>query len=115
MPERVALLARHDVALWDVLESCERKGSLDSAIRAPKLNDFDALFGRCPGIGRILFNGGTAEGLFMKRGARYLEGREWARMPSTSPAYTLSYDRKLALWREGLAGACVNDQKGWSI
>ncbi len=102
IPARVALLERHGVALWDVLESCEREGSLDSAIREPTMNDFDALFERCPKIDRVLFNGGTAERLFMKRGAAYLAGREWARMPSTSPAYTLSYERKLAQWRQAL-------------
>ena len=102
IPERVALLERHDVALWDVLESCERRGSLDSAIREPAANDFEALFERCPKIGRILFNGGTAERLFMKHGAAFLAGREWARMPSTSPAYTIPYERKLAQWRQAL-------------
>ncbi len=102
IPARVALLERHDIALWDVLESCERRGSLDSAIREPAANDFDGLFRRCPRIERVLFNGGTAERLFMKHGAAYLAGREWARMPSTSPAYTLSYERKLTQWRQAL-------------
>ena len=99
---RRALLWRHGIALWDVLESCERVGSLDSAIRKPCLNDFDGLFQRCPCIARVLFNGAFAQRLFMTHCAQYLEGRSWARMPSTSPAYTLSYERKLAQWREGL-------------
>ena len=102
IPGRVALLERHDIALWDVLESCEREGSLDSAIREPAVNDFGKLFDRCPKIDRVLFNGDTAERLFLKHGAAFLAGREWARMPSTSPAYTLSYERKLALWRQAL-------------
>ena len=102
IPGRIALLERHGLALWDALHSCEREGSLDSAIRAPQANDFAALFERCPGIERVLFNGGTAARLFIKHAGAYLNGREWARMPSTSPAYTLSYERKLALWREAL-------------
>ena len=102
IPARIALLQRHQIALWDVLESCERRGSLDSAIRQPRPNDFSALFQRCPGIGRILFNGGTAERLFMKYGRDWLDDRACARLPSTSPAYTLSYERKLALWRHAL-------------
>ena len=102
IPARVSILEKHDIALWDVLESCERAGSLDSAIRAPKPNDFDGLFRRCPKIRRVLFNGATAHGLFMKHGRQWLDGREWARMPSTSPAYTLSYERKLAQWRQAL-------------
>ena len=102
IPRKVALLERHDIALWDALRSCEREGSLDSAIREPEPNDFAALFERCPHIGRILFNGATAHRMFVKYAGEYLSGREWARMPSTSPAYTLSYERKLALWRDGL-------------
>ena len=38
IPGKVALLTRHDIALWDVLQSCERQGSLDSAIRQPTPN-----------------------------------------------------------------------------
>ena len=100
--EKRALLVENGIALWDALGACEREGSLDSAIRRPEPNDFEALFAACPGIGRVLFNGGTAKRLFLRAGARFLEGREWMLMPSTSPAYTLSYERKLALWRAAL-------------
>lgn len=102
IPAKVALLERHDIALWDVLQSCEREGSLDSAIREPMPNDFGALFEQCPGINRILFNGGTAKRLFFKYCSEYLTGRSWAQPPSTSPAHTMTYERKLALWRNAL-------------
>ena len=100
--DRKALILNHQLALWDSLTACEREGSLDSAIRQPELNDFGALFRECPRIQRVLFNGGTAHRLFMKAGKPFLDGREWAVMPSTSPAYTLSYERKLAQWRQAL-------------
>lgn len=100
--EKVALLLNHRLALWDALSACRREGSLDSAIREPELNDFETLFNRCPGIGLVLFNGGTARRLFMKAGAPLLAGKRWLAMPSTSPAYTLKYERKLALWRQAL-------------
>ena len=102
IPEKVALLHRRGIALWDVLDSCEREGSLDSAIRQPMPNDFTALFQRCPKIGRVLFNGGAAHRLFMRYNRASLAGRPWLKLPSTSPAYTLNYERKLALWREAL-------------
>lgn len=105
VPGKIALLESHGVALWDALQSCEREGSLDSAIRAPQANDFAGLFERCPGISKVLFNGSAARTLFMRCAARYLDGRSWAQLPSTSPAYTLSYERKLALWRVALCGA----------
>ena len=97
-----ALLLRNRVALWDALTACRREGSLDSAIREPELNDFDGLFRGCPQIEKVLFNGGTAHSLFMRYRGTLLEGRTWARLPSTSPAYTMSYERKLALWRQAL-------------
>ena len=100
--EKRSLILDNRLALWDSLTACEREGSLDSAIRRPELNDFGGLFARCPGIERVLFNGGTAYRLFMKAGGNYLDGRAWAVMPSTSPAYTLSYERKLAQWRQAL-------------
>ena len=102
IPARIALLEHHDLALWDALYSCQRAGSLDSAIREPLPNDFGALFERCPKIERVLFNGATAHRMFMKTNARFLDGRAWVKLPSTSPAYTLSYERKFALWREAL-------------
>lgn len=100
--EKKALIVDHQLALWDSLTACEREGSLDSAIRQPELNDFAGLFQACPDIRRVLFNGGTAHRLFMRAGRPFLEGREWQVMPSTSPAYTLSYERKLAQWRQAL-------------
>ena len=102
IPAKTALLEENGIALWDVLHSCEREGSLDSAIRSVEPNDFAGLFEKCPGIGKILFNGGTARALFQRHCGAYLRDRAWAQMPSTSPAYTLSLERKLALWRRGL-------------
>ena len=50
----------------------------------------------------LCLNGGAAERLFMKVGRAWLCGRDCLRLPSTSPAYTLSYERKLAQWRQAL-------------
>lgn len=102
--EKRALLTGHRVALWDVARSCVRPGSLDSAMRDVEPNDFDSLYARCPKIERILFNGDTARKLYMRLVGRMPEGCDWARMPSTSPAYTLPYARKLEAWRAGMEG-----------
>lgn len=102
--EKCALLIGHRVALWDVARSCVRPGSLDSAMRDVLPNDFDSLYARCPKIERILFNGDTARKLYMRLVGRMPEGCDWARMPSTSPAYTLPYARKLEAWRAGMEG-----------
>ena len=51
---------------------------------------------------RVLFNGAAAESLFFRFCGETLAGRAAARLPSTSPAYTLSYAQKLQLWRKEL-------------
>ena len=79
-----------------------RRGSLDSAIRDPQVNDFAAFFAAHPGITRVLFNGAAAEKLFFRFCGETLQGRAAARLPSTSPAYTLPYAQKLEIWRKEL-------------
>ena len=96
-----ALIRANRLALWDVAAVCEREGSLDSDMRDVVYNDFDGLFARCPGIGAVLCNGGTAHSLFVKSGAA--GDRRVVRLPSTSPAYTMPFARKLNAWRDALA------------
>ena len=100
--EKESLLFKNRLALWDVLCACARRGSLDSAIRDPQVNDFAAFFAAHPGITRVLFNGAAAEKLFFRFCGEALQGRAAARLPSTSPAYTLPYAQKLEIWRKEL-------------
>lgn len=93
-----ALLLANGIALWDVAESCERQGSLDSAIRLPEPNDIPSLIQACPGIRTILFNGGTAMRLYKRLLPDAWGLLRQVRMPSTSPAYTLPYAQKCAAW-----------------
>lgn len=97
------LILSHGLALWDAASVCEREGSLDSAMRGVQYNDFAALYERCPNIHTVLCNGGTAHALFLKSG--FAGGRRVIRMPSTSPAYTMAYGRKLEAWRAALEDA----------
>ena len=97
------LILRHDLALWDAACSCEREGSLDSAMKAISFNDFEQLFARCPQIHTVLCNGGTAHQLFQKSG--FGAGKTVLRLPSTSPAYTLAFQKKLEAWRAALLKA----------
>ena len=94
------LLAR-GFGLWDVYDSCEREGSLDSAIRAAQVNDFGALRQRCPDLKLALHNGGESF-----KHARQTEalGLTAIKLPSTSPAHaSWSFEKKLQAWREALA------------
>lgn len=95
-----SLIRENALALWDAACVCEREGSLDSRMRDVVYNDFDALYVCCPKIHTVLCNGGMAHSLFVKSGAA---GRRTVlRMPSTSPAYTMAYERKLEIWKETL-------------
>lgn len=108
-PERVDLLKRNRCALWDVLESAERTGSLDSAIRNPVANAFAEFFADYPKIKTIAFNGQKARSLFrryvVKPGAVSEDGFTMLDLPSSSPLYTKPFEEKLAVWRAVLAAA----------
>jgi len=99
--KRKAFLLEHDIAVWDVLKSCRREGSSDSDIRQPVPNDFRSLYLRFPGIKCICFNGRPA-GMFYKR---FVEKKEDVPvkpvyyLPSTSPAYTIPFEKKLEQWK----------------
>ena len=94
------LIRGHGLALWDAAAICEREGSLDSDMHDVVYNDFSTLYEVCTDIRTVLCNGATAHSLFLKSG--YAGERKVVRMPSTSPAYTLPYEKKLALWKKEL-------------
>lgn len=95
---RLDCLLRHGLGLWDVYASCERQGSLDTAIRAAQVNDLPALRRQCPRLEAVAHNGGESY-----RHARYSAqlGVPVHRLPSTSPANAgWSFERKLAAWQD---------------
>ncbi len=108
--ERLARLAARRVAVWDVLASGRRPGSLDSAIDVASAvpNDFAGLFDAEPGIERICFNGAKAAELYRRMvwPALGAPKRDIERivLPSTSPANaSFTFEAKLERWRTALA------------
>ena len=95
--QRLAVLRRHGIALWDVIESCERRGSLDTAIRNAQIQTFEPLLAQLPALRAVAFNGRLAarrEHWFRMRGYHTHV------MPSTSPANAgTPRDAKIAAWR----------------
>lgn len=76
--KRIALLKHNAIGLWDTIETCEREGSLDAAIRNEKPNDFQTLFEEYPNIQLVLFNGAKAFEVFKKHiGLELLEERAY--------------------------------------
>ncbi|WP_126286200.1 DNA-deoxyinosine glycosylase [Burkholderia stagnalis] len=94
---RLERVLAHGIGIWDVLAACHREGSLDSAIRHAKPNDFDALREHAPLLKKVCFNGKTAGRFAEVIGAA---GYETLVLPSSSPANAmLSFEQKLAFWR----------------
>jgi hypoxanthine-DNA glycosylase len=101
--DRTAALRAQGIAVWDVLRSCRRVGSLDSAVEpdSMKPNDFGSLFENHPDITRVFFNGAAAETNF-NRLVRVAPDLSYRRLPSTSPAQTMRYEDKLTAWQEAI-------------
>lgn len=103
---RKEVLLSNGVAVWDVLQSCSRQGSLDAHIDRDsiKINDFSGFFAQFSFISRIVFNGRMAEKLYKKYVLPFLDQRvaefEYQCLPSTSPAYAgLSLEQKIEAWK----------------
>ena len=102
-PGRLDALRNHRIALWDVLLSCQRDGSLDSDIRSAVPNDIPGLIARTPGLRLILCNGGTAAQYYRRHFGKTI-AVPMRRLPSTSPAAAaIPYAAKLQSWREALS------------
>ena len=102
--KRVVLLKRAGIAVWDVLESCVREGSLDSAIDEASMvpNDFPTFFATHPHVRHVFFNGGKAETSFRRYVRPHLgeTALRFTRLPSTSPAHAArNFETKLKAWR----------------
>ena len=103
--EKKSLLLRHGIALWDVISSCDIKGSSDSSIRNVVPCDLRQILNQAP-IHTIIANGDTAFRLYN----RYCEsqtGIPAVRCPSTSPANAVfTLDRLADEWGKYL---CTQD------
>lgn len=102
---RKNLLLKNKIALWDVLKSCHREGSLDSDIDHSTIepNDFKRFFSNHTKIKTVFFNGTKAEQLFNKNVLKTLgqqhQDLAYYRLPSTSPAHAaMTMEQKLKKW-----------------
>lgn len=107
-------LTEQGIAVWDVLQSCQRQGSLDSNIEKDSMqaNDFMSFFTAHKNINSVLFNGGMAEQSFnryvKKELADELQPLSFHRLPSTSPAHAaLTVEEKISEWNSVIV-SCLN-------
>lgn len=95
--EKIDLLKKNKIAVWDVIDSCERKGSLDNEIKNENHHNILQLLDDFPSIKVIFCNGQKS----FKTLGKILPNDPKIPvfvLPSTSPAYTISYQQKLKDW-----------------
>ena len=96
--EKKAMLLAHRIALWDVIQSCDIKGSSDSSIKNVQPTDIGMILEKT-NVTQIYANGNTAGQLY-KRYQFPVTGIEATVLPSTSPANAAwSFDRLCEAWR----------------
>ena len=100
---RTQKLGAAGIAVWDVIATCRRPGSLDARIDRASIivNDFASFLAIYRNITHVYFNGATAERLFLRLALPSLQGftLDFKRLPSTSPAHaSLNFEQKLAAW-----------------
>ncbi|ACC98618.1 G:T/U mismatch-specific DNA glycosylase [Elusimicrobium minutum Pei191] len=101
------LIINNNLALWDVLNECERQGSLDSEIKNFTPNKIDVFLRSRKSVRAIFFNGKGA-GRFYKRFFAPFEEVKYFYLPSTSPAYAAkSLEEKTALWKQAFYKALI--------
>jgi hypoxanthine-DNA glycosylase len=92
--EKKIMLLKNNIALWDVIASCDIIGSSDSSIKNVVANDISVILNSAK-IEKIIVNGKTAEKYYNK----YIKpkiNREAVCLPSTSPANASWSFEKLA-------------------
>lgn len=97
--DKIVMLKKHKIALWDVIESCDIVGSSDSSISNVVPVDISQILSRA-NIIKVYANGGKAFELYNK----YLYPKtqlEITKLPSTSPANAgYSFDKLLSEWKK---------------
>ena len=82
--EKIKLILKNNIAIWDVLDSCEIEGASDSTIKNPKPNNLNRIINNSQ-IKTIFVNGKKAESLYKKFCEKEAK-IPCIYLPSTSPA-----------------------------
>lgn len=100
--ERKVFILQNNLALWDVLHSCEGQGSLDSNIKNETANDFSRFYKEYSRIKYICFTSKKAEE-FYKRYVGFDDDHIFITLPSPSTANArMTLDEKKTMWYDFL-------------
>lgn len=95
--EKIRLILENNLAVWDVIESCDITGSSDSSIKNVVPNDLSRILAESK-ICKIFINGRTAEKFYKRYQAKVVDIPAVC-LPSTSPANAAwSFERLKEAW-----------------
>ena len=98
--QKLEFLKKQRIALWDVIASCNREGSLDTNIKEEVANDFSSLFQEYTTLKGVFFNGSKAYETYKKLVGRKSETKiDFVKLTSTSPANTKKFAQKFEEWK----------------
>jgi hypoxanthine-DNA glycosylase len=100
---RLSMLRERGIGLWDVIVACERRGSLDGAIRNAEHGEIERVRRVARRLELVCFNGKTAA---RAKSAWRDAGYVTLVLPSSSPAYTRPFAEKLVAWHAILGAFC---------
>ena len=96
--DKKQFLLAHHIALWDVIYSCDIKGSADSTIRNVEPTDLNGVI-QNSNVRCVFCNGKTA-GNYYDKFQKERTGIEAVTLPSTSPANAAwNLERLVEAWR----------------
>ena len=95
---RIETIRKNNIALWDVIDTCEREGSLDTKIRNEEHNDITKILNDHPSISVIFCNGQKSFKNLKKILGNQSDIPVFV-LPSTSPLHTISLEKKLEKWK----------------
>mgnify|MGYP001567098929 FL=1 len=96
--EKIDLLLKNNLGVWDVVKTAKRIGSLDTNILDEVPNDLEGFIEDHPNLEVIVFNGSKSQKLFDKYFIRE-PNLKYLELPSTSPANaTYNFERLCERW-----------------
>lgn len=84
--DKLRFLLKNKTALWNVIQSCDRNGSMDSNIQNEIPNNIPNLLKQFPNIKVICLNGNKSYSAFKKHFSKLHKQYNCYKLPSTSPA-----------------------------
>ena len=113
--QRIETIKKHHIALWDVIDSCERKGSPDSEIRNEEANQIAELLEKHPNVKAIFCNGGKSYKTYKSCWGKIINFPFL--LPSTSPLHTVSFEKKAGRVEEntGFFGLSVGEFESFGM